>query len=242
MDGGHQAFFDAKTLLEQDVNKRGQTIGGTTGVGDDIVACGVVLVVVHAHDDGDVLRLGGGGDDDLLRARQQVAMAGVSRDFNLLACARILLLELRFAREEPGGFDHEFNAERLPRQISGRPGADDAHFPAVDDQDVVIGFLELPAFGLGLGFGFGEGFGGSARVDGALETALGGIVLEKVGEVVGRHDVPDGDDVKFLSEKTLLGDGAEDKAADAAKPVDGDFNWHVRAFVWNVEQKSGRAS
>src|SRR5206468_11634234 len=101
VDGGHQAFFDAKTLLEQDVNKRGQTIGGTTGVGDDVVACGIVLVVVHAHDDGDVLRLGGGGDDDLLSARQQVAMAGVSRDFNLLACARILLLELRFAREEP---------------------------------------------------------------------------------------------------------------------------------------------
>ena len=35
---------------------------------------GVVLLVVDAHDDGDVLALGRGGDDDLLRAGVDVAL------------------------------------------------------------------------------------------------------------------------------------------------------------------------
>jgi hypothetical protein len=55
---------------------------------------------------------------------------------------------------------------------------------AVDDQQVVIG----------------EGRGRFGALDGAGELALGGVVLEEVREVVGRHEIVDRDDVEFFAE------------------------------------------
>ena len=43
-----------------------EAVGGAGRVGDDVVLGGVVLVVVDAEDDGEVLVGGRGGDDDLL--------------------------------------------------------------------------------------------------------------------------------------------------------------------------------
>ena len=61
----------------------------------------VVVVVVHAHDDGEVLVLGRGGDDHLLRARLAVR------------------LRLCLVAEEPGGLDDDVNAQLLPGQLAG---------------------------------------------------------------------------------------------------------------------------
>ena len=47
------------------IRHRRQAVGGATGVGD-ATCLRRQLVVVDAHDDGHVLALGGGGDDDLL--------------------------------------------------------------------------------------------------------------------------------------------------------------------------------
>jgi hypothetical protein len=62
-------------------------------------------------------------------------------------------------------------------------------------------------------------------------TALRGIVFQQVGEVVGGHDVADGDDIEFLAEQTLLDECAEDEAADAAETIDSDFDCHVIEVV-----------
>ena len=63
---------------------------------------GVVLLVVDAHDDGDVLALGRGGDDDLLRPGRR--------------CAPGLLASVN----RPVDFDHVFDA-RAP-STAARPG------------------------------------------------------------------------------------------------------------------------
>ena len=58
VDRGHQTFLDAEAFLEKDVDDRRQAVRGATGVGNDVVLGRVVLLVVDAHDDGDVLALG----------------------------------------------------------------------------------------------------------------------------------------------------------------------------------------
>ena len=68
VDGGHEAFLEAEAFLEQHMDERRQAVGGAGGVGNDVVLGRIVLVVVHAHHDRDVLVLGRGGDDDLLGA------------------------------------------------------------------------------------------------------------------------------------------------------------------------------
>jgi hypothetical protein len=62
---------------------------------------------------------------------------------------------------------------------------------------------------------------------GAVETALGGVVFQQIGQVVGRHDVADGDHIEGRAEQALLDEGAEDEAADAAETIDCDFNCHA---------------
>jgi hypothetical protein len=67
VDGGHQTLLDGEGVV-QDLGHRRQAVGGAGGVGDDRVLGRVVVAVVDAHDDGEVLVLRRGGDDDLLRA------------------------------------------------------------------------------------------------------------------------------------------------------------------------------
>ena len=50
VDGGHQPLDDAE-VLEQDLGHRGQAVGGAGGVGNDVVAGGVVMVLVDPHAD-----------------------------------------------------------------------------------------------------------------------------------------------------------------------------------------------
>ncbi len=83
---------------------------------------GVVLLVVDAHDDGDVLALGGGGDDDLLGPGGEVAL-GLLR-----------------VGEQAGRFDDVLDAELLPGQRGGAFLDGQAlDLVAVDDQHVVLG-------------------------------------------------------------------------------------------------------
>ena len=70
----HQRAADAEVLV-QHLGHRREAVGGAGRVRDDVVLGRVVLLVVDADDDRDVLVLGGRGDDDLLRAGVDVRRA-----------------------------------------------------------------------------------------------------------------------------------------------------------------------
>src|ERR1700733_10289408 len=59
-----------------------------------------------------------------------------------------------------------------------------------------------------------------------MEATLGGIILEQISEVIGRHDVANRDDVHVLAEQALLRDGAEHEATDTTESVNSNFDWH----------------
>src|SRR5208283_4427524 len=62
VDGGHDAADDAECVVEHLDHGR-EAVGGATGVGEDVVLGRIVLVVVDAEHDGEVL-VGGRGRDD----------------------------------------------------------------------------------------------------------------------------------------------------------------------------------
>ncbi len=70
---GHQALDDAELVVEG-LGHRAEAVGRARGVGDDRVRRRVVVALVDAHHDGDVLVLGGRGDDDLLGAAVDVGL------------------------------------------------------------------------------------------------------------------------------------------------------------------------
>jgi hypothetical protein len=107
------------SVRQQHVHHRREAVGGAARVGDDVVLGGVVLLVVDAHDDGDVLTLGRCRDDHLLGARGQVPLG---------------LLGLR---EKAGRLDHVVDAQLLPGELRRRLGADDQDLFAVDREHVV---------------------------------------------------------------------------------------------------------
>ena len=74
-----------------------EAVRGAGGVGDDVVLA-VVLVVVDAEHDGEVLVLGRRGDDDLLGTGVEVALG------------------LGGVGEDAGGFDDDVDAQVAPRQ------------------------------------------------------------------------------------------------------------------------------
>ena len=64
VDGGHVADLDAKFVLQHQ-GHGGKAVGRARGVGHDVVFGRIVILMVDAHDDGDVFFLGRSGDDDL---------------------------------------------------------------------------------------------------------------------------------------------------------------------------------
>jgi hypothetical protein len=101
VDGGHEAFGDAESFLEQHMDNRREAVRGAACVGNDVMLASVILLMIHAHDDGDVLIFARSGDDDLLRTCVDVT------------------LRLAALGEQTGGFDDNIDAEFLPRQSGG---------------------------------------------------------------------------------------------------------------------------
>ena len=85
----------------------------------------VVLVIIHAHHNGQILALRGGTDDDFLRAGLEVSLGffGIG--------------------EEAGGFDYDIDAQLFSRQLGRGAGADDFHFIAIDDERIVALMRDL---------------------------------------------------------------------------------------------------
>ena len=70
---------------------------------------------------------------------------------------------------------------------------------------------------------FGSGRGGFLAMNLPRESALGGVVFHEVGEVISGNEVVDGDNIELFSEKALLAECTENKAADSSKPIDCNF-------------------
>ena len=71
VDRGHETALQPKGVPKY-LHHRGQTVRRTRGVGQHMVARGIVLVVVDAHDDGQIHIFGGSTDNNLLRSLIQV--------------------------------------------------------------------------------------------------------------------------------------------------------------------------
>src|SRR5579862_2626459 len=98
VNGAHEAVLDAE-VVQQHLDHGRQAVGGAGGVGDNVVLGGIVFVVVDAEDYGDVLVLGGRGDDDFLSAGFEV-LGGVGA-----------------SGAEARGFDDELDTELVPTQL-----------------------------------------------------------------------------------------------------------------------------
>jgi hypothetical protein len=120
VDRRHEALDDAE-LLQQHLRHGGEAVRGAGGVGDHGVGDGVVLTLVDAHDDGDVLVLRRRRDDDLLRAGVDVRP------------------RLGRVREVPGGLDDDVRTELLPGQRTRVALGEDAEGGAADGDLPVAG-------------------------------------------------------------------------------------------------------
>ena len=116
-----------------------------------------------------------------------------------------VLLELLLAGEEAGGLQGDLAAEGLPRQVGRVLLGGDRDLLAVDDEGLVGG------------------------LDRAVELLVDAVVLQQVGQVLGIGQVVDRDDLELLR---LLGQDAEDEAADAAEAIDTDADSHRESLLY----------
>jgi hypothetical protein len=123
VDRGHQALDDAELVVKH-LGHRSQAVGRAGRVGDHVVAGRVVVVVVDAHDDGDVLVLRGRGDDHLLRTALDVRL-GLGR-----------------VGEEARGLHHDVDAQVAPGQGRGVLLGEDLQ-GLVADPDAVVGHRDV---------------------------------------------------------------------------------------------------
>ncbi len=96
--GGHQAAVDAEAIL-QHLGHRGQAVGGAAGIGNDVVLLGIVLIVVDAQANGNILAFGRRTNNYLLAASGDMG----PRLFRV--------------GEATGRLDHDIDVEVAPGQI-----------------------------------------------------------------------------------------------------------------------------
>src|SRR3569832_260474 len=78
-------------------------------------------------------------------------------------------------------------------------------------------------------------FAFSASVNGPLELALDGVVLQQVGEVGGRDDVTDRDHLHLFAEQALRVEGPEHEPSDATETIDGDAGHLLFSPCYSVQ-------
>jgi len=109
VNGGHHGIHDAKPVIDHLGGGR-QAVGGAGGIGNHVMDCRIVLVVVHTQHDGQVFVLGRGGNDDLAGAA--LFNMNIGAGFSL---GRIAL----GVGENAGGFNHNIHPQVLPGQVGG---------------------------------------------------------------------------------------------------------------------------
>ena len=115
----HEAALDAERVVEH-LGERREAVRRARRVRDDVVALGVVVLLVDAHDERGVLIGRRRGDQHLLGAGRDV-LARVGR-----------------LREEAGRLDDDVDAQLAPRQVRGVALRERLDRLAVDDDVVVV--------------------------------------------------------------------------------------------------------
>ena len=122
--GGHGTLDDAELVVEH-LGEGREAVGGAGRVGHN-VGGGVVVIRVHADDvGGDVVALGGGGDDNLLGASLDV-LAGAGA-----------------VEEDTGALDDDVDLHLLPGEVEGVAIGHDGDVLAVDGDGGVIDNLHV---------------------------------------------------------------------------------------------------
>ncbi len=128
VDGGHESALD-DILVMHDLRSRGQAVRGAGGVRNHVVVLRVILVFVDAQHDGHVFAFRRSRNDDFLGAA-----GGDVVDCALDGLA--LFVDAVFLDgEKAGGFDHDVNAQVLPRDRRRIGLFEDFDFLAVDLAD-----------------------------------------------------------------------------------------------------------
>ena len=148
---------------------------------------------------------------------------GRGRDDDLLRAGGEVAFGFLDIREQPRGFDHHVHAQLFPRQLRRVFGAHHLHLLAIDDQHIIIRLVR----------------GGFLRANCAGETALNGIILQEIRQVVGRHDIADGDHTNILPNQSLFDHRPVNQATNAAEPVNCNFYCHSLISVVNSQIKPG---
>jgi len=135
VDGGHETLDDAELVVDN-LGERSKAVGGARGVGEDIGAAVIGLLVDAHHVHGGIGR--GGGDDDLLGTTLKMGTG------------------LLLGGEDTSGLDDVLGAGLGPGDGSGVTLSVELDLLAVHDEVVAL-----------------DG-------DGALEVAVGRVILEHV--------------------------------------------------------------
>ena len=117
-------------------------------------------------------------------------------------------LGLLLGKEQAGGLNDVLGAQLLPGQVVGIALGADGDALAVDD-DVIALRLHL-----------------------TVKLAVHGVVLQHIGQVIGRTQIVDTHDLDFR----VVNGPADHHTADAAKAVDSNFNTHFESSPsrWNI--------
>ena len=116
----------------------------------------------------------------------------------MLGAGGDVALGLLLGQEQAGGLDDVLRAGLAPGQVGGVALGVHGDALAVDDD------------------------GGLGGADVGVELAVHGVVLQHIGQIVGRAKIVDAHDLDVGVMHAL----AQDHAADAAKSVDTNFNAH----------------
>ena len=137
-----------------------------------------------------------------------VLTLGRSGNDDLLGAGGDVALGFFSVGEQTGRLDDDLDAQLGPGELGGSLGGDNEDLLAVHDEHIVIGLVSRGLLG----------------ADGAVKTTLGRVVLEQVGQIVGRDDIAHRDDVERRAEKALFHESAEHEAANATETIDGNFD------------------
>lgn len=184
-------------------------LGGGGGVdGGHEAALDAEGVVEHLGDGRQAVGGAGGVGDDVLAVVGGVVHAvdehrggvlGGGGHDDLLGAGFDVLAGGLVGKEEAGGLNDDIGTHFAPLEVGGILLGGEANLLAIDDE------------------------GGTFHRDVVVEAAVDGVVLQHIGEVVGVEEVVDADDLDVLE---VFDRGAEDHAANAAEPVDANFDGH----------------
>ena len=142
---------------------------------------------------------------DAAHEHGRVILGGGGHD-DLLGTGIQVSLGLLLRQEQTGGLHHILRAQLGPGQVGGVPLGGDGDLLAVDHDGVL------------------------SAADLSLADAVHGVILQHIGQILGRAQVVDAHDLDL----GVVQAGPKDHAANAAKAIDANFNAHCNCLLYQV--------